>query len=88
MLTRYRLTKHAAEKMVQLGITKEQIEQTLMRPEEHVYHESALYFYQRLYERPDGRRYLLRVLVDEAQQPPSVVTIYVASRYQRYRKTL
>lgn len=86
MLTRYRMTKHASGKMVALGIDLSQIEQTLMRPEERIYSESAKYFYQRVYERSDRRKYLLRVLVDEAQEPPSVVTIYVASRFQRYRR--
>ena len=88
MLTRYRLTKHAEEKARMLGVTKEQIEQTLMRPEEKLYSESVMYFYQRLYNRVNGRPYLLRLLVDKAQEPPAVVTIYLASRYQRYRKTI
>jgi hypothetical protein len=74
--------------MTALAIGIDQIEQTLMRPEERIYSESAKYFYQRIYERENGRKYLLRVLVDEAQEPPSVVTIYVASRFQRYRKIL
>ena len=86
MLTHYRLTKHAVEKAQILNITSIQIEQTLMRPEERIYSESTMYFYQRLYKRSDGRPYMLRLLVDEAQDPPAVVTIYVASRYQRYRK--
>lgn len=86
MVTRYRLTKHATEKMIASGVSLDQIEQTLMRPEERIYSESAKYFYQRIYERNNGRKYLLRLLVDEAQKPPSVVTIYVASRFQRYRR--
>jgi len=69
-----------------LEISISQIEQILMRPEERIFSESAKYFYQRLYRHPDGRPYMIRVLVDEAQEPPSVVTIYVASRYQRYKK--
>ncbi len=88
MLTRYRLSSHAADKLIALGISVSQLEQTLMRPEERIYSESGKYFYQRLYERPNGKKYLLRVLVDEAQEPPSVVTIYVASRFQRYRRSI
>ena len=87
MLTQYRLTKHASDKMIALGISIGQVEQTLMRPEERIYSESSKYFYQRIFERSNEKKYLLRVLVDEAQEPASVVTIYIASRFQRYRRT-
>ena len=82
----YRLTAHARERMEQGSISEEMVRQTLEEPEGRIWDEFAKFIYQRVFQRENGRRFLLRVVVDEAQVPVSVVTVYAASHYQRYLK--
>jgi hypothetical protein len=35
----------------------------------------------------DGRMYLLRVVVDEGEQPPAIVTVYRTSKAGKYWST-
>jgi hypothetical protein len=79
----YRLTQHARDRMEQAKIGDDMLELTLEHPEGRVWDESSKYIYQRLFKRQDGRPFLLRAVVDEAQIP---VSVYAASRYYRYLK--
>jgi len=70
--------------MEQGNISEEMVRATIEKPEGRIYDESAKYIYQRRFSRPDGKPFLLRVVMDEAQNPPSIVTVYAATRYHRY----
>ena len=82
----YRLTTHARDRMQQGNISEELVRRTIENPEARVHDESSKFIYQRIFERPDGKRFMLRVVVDEEQHPASVVTLYAASRYHRYMR--
>ena len=82
----YRLTQHARIRMEQADISEDMLQLTLEEPEGHIWDESSKFIYQRLFQRPNGKPFLLRAVVDEAQIPVSVVTVYAASRYYRYLK--
>ena len=81
---KYRLTAHARERMEQSGITEDMLATTVNSPEARIPDESSKYIYQRRFIHPSGKRFMLRVVVDEEQMPVSIVTIYAASRYSRY----
>ena len=82
----YRLTQHARIRMEQAEISEDALQLTLQEPEGRIWDEDSKYIYQRLFQRPDGKAFMLRAVVDEAQIPASVVTVYAASRFYRYMK--
>jgi hypothetical protein len=82
----YRLTQHARNRMEQAEISEELVRLTLQEPEGRIWDESSKYIYQRLFQRANGKAFMLRAVVDEAQIPASVVTVYAASRFYRYLK--
>jgi hypothetical protein len=69
-----------------MQISEEMIVATLMRPEGRVWDKDGQYFYQRIVLWNNGRKHLLRVLVDETQMPPKVITLYHSSRFGRYTR--
>jgi hypothetical protein len=81
---KYRLTGHAIERMREANISEAEVQLTLEQPEGRIWDESAKFIYQRRFLKPNGKPFMLRVVLDEAQFPASVVTIYAASRYARY----
>jgi len=83
-ITSYILSDHARHRMEEWQVTREMIEATLIRPEGRVHDEDGKYFYQRVVPWHSGKQHLLRVLVDETQTPPKVVTLYHSSRFKRY----
>ncbi len=83
-ITSYILSDHAKHRMEKWQVTREMIEATLLRPEGRVHDEDGKYFYQRVVPWRTGKQHLLRVLVDETQTPPKVVTLYHTSRFKRY----
>ena len=83
-ITSYILSEHAKHRMEEWQVTREMIEATLLRPEGRVHDEEGKYFYQRIVPRHSGKEHLLRILVDETQTPPKVVTLYHSSRFKRY----
>lgn len=82
----FRLTQHARIRMEQADISEESLQLTLDEPEGRIWDESTKFIYQRLFQGSNRKPFMLRAVVDEAQIPVSVVTVYAASRYYRYLK--
>ena len=66
----FRLSRHAEWEMTCRGIQRALVQVGWI-------HQSRLRF-------EDGKMYLLRVVVDEDEQPPLIITAYRTSRIEKY----
>jgi hypothetical protein len=86
MISGFILSQHPIDRMHEWEIPEEMIIATLQRPEGRIYDMDGQYFYQRIIPWSNGRKHLLRILVDETQVPIKVITLYHSSRYGRYTR--
>ena len=84
----FRYSRHAEEEMARRGIPRALAEEVLRRPQQVVPERGARRAYQSEVSFGAGRRFLLRLIVDDATDPAVVVTAYRTSRIEKYwRKT-
>jgi hypothetical protein len=81
---RWRLSRHADEEIRRRAIPLPLVEETLMHPRQVVAERGGLRACQSQVVFPDGRAFLLRVIVDDAAEPTVVVTAYRTSKIDKY----
>lgn len=77
------VSKHAKEELHRRGIPMDVFEAVLAAPEQKVPGHGTIVCYQSKVN-IDGKRYLVRVMVDETRKPPVVVTVYRTSKVNKY----
>jgi hypothetical protein len=84
-LPTYRFTEHACFEIARRGLSREQVQRVLDRPEQtlpSLFGRTVLQ--SRLPFPPDGKIYLVRVILDMRQDPPNVITAYKTSKIEKY----
>src|ERR1019366_1232725 len=82
----FRLSGHAEWEMTRRGIPLAQVQAVMDQPEQRLVDDSATgrWIYQSRLRTEDGKMYLLRVVVDEDEQPPAIITVYRTSKIEKY----
>jgi hypothetical protein len=80
----YTLSEHAHSALSERGISLAALEAVLREPQQRFQGRSELWVYQSLEDGPDGRTYVLRLLVEERGPSRHVVTVYRSSKVSKY----
>jgi hypothetical protein len=82
----FRLSRHAEWEMARRGIPPELVQAVMDQPEQRLVDESRAdrWIYQSRSRFEDGKMYLLRVVVDEDEEPPLIITAYRTSKIEKY----
>ena len=80
----YRLSDHAKEEMVRRSIPGPLLESVLDNPQQIVPERESLKAYQSAVDFEGGRRFLLRVIVDDTVEPAVIVTVSRTSKMDKY----
>jgi hypothetical protein len=82
----FRLSGHAEWEMSRRGIPLALVQAVMDHPEQRLVDEACKgrWIYQSRLRFEDGKMYLLRVVVDEEEQPPAIVTAYRTSKIEKY----
>jgi hypothetical protein len=81
------LTKHAIAEAGRRGIPLDVVRAVASAPEQIVDGYGGLRVYQSRVEFDGGRRYLVRVVVNDAVEPGRVVTVYRTTKIGKYWRT-
>ncbi len=84
MAVGFRLTRHAAEEMARRSIPRETLEAVLENPQQIVPARRGKKAYQSQVRFADGRTFLVRAIVDDRTEPPTVVTVYRTTKLSKY----
>ena len=82
----FRLSRHAEWEMARRGIPLALVQAVMAHPEQRLVDEShpRRWIQQSRLRFENGRMYLLRVVVDEDEQPPVIVTAYRTNKIEKY----
>jgi hypothetical protein len=83
----YRISDHARLEMGRRGIPEEVLQTVLTKPEQVIETSSGRRVLQGRIQSPDvagAKLYLVRAVVDPAEEPPLVITVYRTSKLQKY----
>ena len=82
----FRLSPNAEWEMTRRGIPPELVQAVMDQPEQRIVDESGTgrWIYQSRLAFEDGKIYLVRVVVDEDEEPPAIVTAYRTSKTEKY----
>jgi len=82
----FRLPSHAEWEMTRRGIPLTLVQTVMAHPEQRLVDGSRTgrWIYQSQLRFDDEKMYLLRVVVDEEEQPAVIVTAYRTSRIEKY----
>jgi hypothetical protein len=82
----FRLSGHAEWEMTRRGIPLELVQAVMDNPEQRLVDDSRTgrWIHQSQLRFEDGKMYLLRVVVDEDEQPAVIVTAYRTSKIEKY----
>ena len=82
----FRLSRHAEWEMARRGIPLALVQAVMDHPEQRSIDEShpGRWIHQSRLRFEDGKMYLLRVVVDEDEQPPMIITAYRTSKIEKY----
>lgn len=80
---RFHFSKHALEELDERRISRSLVELVLQAPEQKVPEVEDITCYQSRVD-IDGKSFLLRVMVNETVNPPTVVTAYRTSKIAKY----
>lgn len=83
----FHISKHAEQELQRRRIPRELLEATLNAPEQKVPGHGQIVCYQSRVT-IDGKPYLLRAMVNETSQPPTVVTVYRTSKLSKYYRPI
>ena len=83
---KFHYSKHVHEELEKRKLPLSLLEEVLQAPEQKVPEVDEITCYQSRVE-IDGKRYLLRVMVNDTVSPPVVVTVYRTSKITRYWRT-
>ncbi|MBZ0254167.1 MAG: DUF4258 domain-containing protein [Candidatus Methylomirabilis sp.] len=81
---RFRLTSHAEEELARRTIPRDALESVLSSPQQVVPADRGRKAYQSQLDLGDGRIFLVRAIVDEADDPATVVTVYRTHKIAKY----
>ena len=82
----FRLSRHAEWEMTRRSIPLMLVQDVMNHPEQRLVDESRTgrWIYQSRLAFEDGKIYLVRVVVDEDEEPPAIVTAYRTSKIEKY----
>jgi len=80
----FRMSRHASEEIERRGIPFSVVERVMTQPDQVVLTYGARTVFQSLVDFPEGRAYLVRVVVDDAADPPIVITAYRTTKVAKY----
>jgi hypothetical protein len=80
---KFHFSKHLTEEIEKRKLSKELIERVLRAPEQKMPELANITCFQSQMEM-GGKRYLLRVMVNETVNPPVVVTAYRTTKITKY----
>jgi hypothetical protein len=82
----FRLSRHAEWEMARRGIPLELVQTVMDGPEQRVVDESRTgrWIHQSRLRFENGKMYVLRVVVDDEEQPPVIITVYRTSKIEKY----
>jgi hypothetical protein len=79
------LSRHARKEIERRGIPLALVEAVLEDPQEIVSERGGKRAYQSQLDFGSGKVFLLRVIVDDTADPPTVITVYRTSKIDKYR---
>lgn len=80
----FRLTHHAEQELIRRSIPRDLLEQTVDAPQQIVPGPGGRRVYQSRLDFGGDRIFLLRVIVDDGTEPPTIVTVYRTSKISKY----
>ncbi len=80
----YKLSRHARLEMERRGISPELLEQVLLHPQQMVPETRGKKAYQSIIDFGAGKKFLVRAIVADENDPPIVITVYRTSKVQKY----
>jgi hypothetical protein len=82
----FRLSRHAEWEMTRRGIPLALVQAVMDHPEQRLVDESRTgrWIYQSRLAFEDGKMFLVRVVVDEEEEPPAIITAYRTSKIEKY----
>jgi hypothetical protein len=82
----FRLSRHAEWEMIRRSIPLALVQAVMNQPEQRHVDDSGRgrWIHQSRIRFEDGKMYLLRVVVDENEHPPVIVTAYRTSKIEKY----
>jgi hypothetical protein len=83
-LTHYEFSDHALREMARRSIPRAVVEAILSAPEQVVAGREGRTVYQSRIDNDEGKRYLVRVVVDGTRITALVITVYRTSKVQKY----
>jgi len=83
---KFEFSKHAREEMDRREIPESLVENILRNPEEIVDVVGNKKAYQSIAASEAGKKYLVRVIVNDAVSPIKVITVYKTSKIGKYRR--
>lgn len=81
---KFQITNHARKEMNRRAIPADAVEAVLQKPGQIVEGYGNKRAYQSIMDLGTGKRYLVRVIVDDTVMPGQVVTIYKTSKIKKY----
>ncbi len=81
---KFKFTRHAEEEMERRNIPRKFIESVLVSPQQILDEYGGKKAYQSKIDFGSGKIYLLRVIVDDSREPPTVITVYRTSKISKY----
>ena len=82
----FRLSSHAEWEIPRRGIPPGLVHAVMDQPEQRIVDESGTgrWIFQSRLAFEDGKIYLVRVVVDEDEDPPVIITAYRTSKIEKY----
>jgi hypothetical protein len=82
----FRVSHHAEWEMTRRGIPLSLVQSVMEQPEQRLEDSSRAgrWIRQSRLRLEDGKMYLLRVVVDEDERPPVIITAYRTSKIEKY----
>ena len=81
---RYRVSKHARRECERRRISLSVLDQVMQEPQQVLSERDGKRSYQSQIEFPNARTFLVRAIVDDMEQPATVVTVYRTTRIEKY----
>lgn len=80
----YKLSRHAKEDIVRRNISVQVVESILFSPQQVVLDATGKRVFQSKVEFQPGKIYLVRVVIGDRADPPTVITVYRTSKLEKY----
>jgi hypothetical protein len=81
---KYKLSRHARLEMERRGISLDLLEQLLQNPQQIGAETRGKKAYQSIIDFGSGKKFLVRAIVADENDPPVVITVYRTSKIHKY----